>query len=138
MVLVDSSVWIELFRRNGDLLTSLALENLIEEMQATLCGFIKLEVLGGARGVERVTIANLFTLIPYLPQTESFWDEAVKFQWLARQKGITVPWSDALLATLARKNNCRVYAKDKHFEALAAVGLVSLYIPGTGGRYKAP
>jgi predicted nucleic acid-binding protein len=92
-------------------------------------------VLGGAKGAERVTISNLFTLVPYLPQTEAVWEEAVRFQWLARQKGITVPWSDALIATLAQKNKLRIYARDKHFEALAAVGLASLYIPGPGVRY---
>jgi predicted nucleic acid-binding protein len=67
MVLVDSSVWIELFRKKGDVMVSLALENLIEEMQACFCGIVKLEVLGGARDDEKTVVSNLGLIQPYTP-----------------------------------------------------------------------
>jgi len=137
MVMVDSSIWIELFRKDGDLLTSLAVEDLLEEMQATFCGVIKVEVLGGARPNERVTISNLFSLVPYLPMPEPGWDDVVKFQWIAKKAGLTIPWSDAVIATLAQKNGCRVYARDRHFDALGEHGLIELYSPGPGGSFTA-
>ena len=137
MVLVDSSVWIELFRRDGDLLTKIAMESLLEEGQATYCGIVKLEVLGGAQGKERVVIANLFSLIPYLSQKELVWEKAVNLQWASKAKGLSVPWSDALIATLAHLNQFRVYARDKHFVALAEAGFITLYEPGPGGAYRA-
>jgi predicted nucleic acid-binding protein len=71
MVLVDSSIWIELFRRKGDVMVSLALENLIEEMQACFCGIVKLEVLGGARDDEKTVISNLFSLLPSPPSLQA-------------------------------------------------------------------
>ncbi len=135
MILIDSSVWIELFRKKGDLLTSIAVENILEEMQACFCGIVKLEVLGGARDPEKVTISNLFSLVPYVPQPEQLWDEVIRFQWAVRKTGLTVPWSDAVIATLANKHGHSVYARDRHFEALAASGLVKLYTPGPGGSY---
>jgi predicted nucleic acid-binding protein len=92
MVLVDSSVWIEHFRNNGDVMVSLALENLIEEMQACFCGIVKLEVLGGARDDEKTVISNLFSLLPYLPQTEAVCDETIRFQWHVRKHGLNIPW----------------------------------------------
>ena len=57
MVLVDSSVWIEALRRDGRLDVKLALEGLLEEYEASWCGPVKLEVLGGARPQERAMIA---------------------------------------------------------------------------------
>ena len=138
MVLIDSSVWIELFRKNGDLHTSIAVENIIEEMQACFCGIVKLEVLGGGRENEKTTIANLFSLVPCIPHPEQTWDDTVKFQWKVRKTGLNIPWSDAVIASLANKLGHRIYARDKHFEALAARGLVSLYTPGYGGSYIEP
>lgn len=49
MALVDSSVWIEAARRQGDLATKVALRALLDECEAALCSPVKLEVLGGAR-----------------------------------------------------------------------------------------
>lgn len=138
MVLVDSSVWIELFRKNGDLYTSVAVENLVEEMQACFCGIVKLEVLGGARDNEKTTISNLFSLVPYIPHPETTWDETVKFQWKVRKSGFSIPWSDAVIATLASKHGHRIYARDKHFTAMADLGLIDLYTPGYGGSYVEP
>lgn len=138
MVLIDSSVWIELFRKKGDLFTSIAVENLIEEMQACFCGIVKLEVLGGARDEEKAVISNLFSVVPYLPQSEAIWDEVVRFQWAVRKRGLTIPWSDALIAVIANKNGHRIYARDKHFDALAELGLTQPYTPGYGGSYRQP
>jgi len=138
MVLVDSSVWIELFRRKGDILTSLAVGTLVEEMQACFCGLVKLEVLGGARDDEKTVISNLFSLVPYVPQTEAIWDEVIRFQWRVRKRGLNIPWSDALIATVANKHGHRIYARDKHFDALAEMGMVQPYIPGYGGSYQEP
>lgn len=138
MVLVDSSVWIELFRKKGDLFTSVAVENLIEEMQACFCGIVKLEVLGGARDDEKTIISNLFSLVPYVPQTEAIWDDVIRFQWLVRKRGLTIPWSDALIAVIANKNGHRIYSRDRHFDALAEMGLIKPYAPGYGGSYQQP
>lgn len=138
MVLVDSSVWIELFRKKGDLFTTIAVENLIEEMQACFCGIVKLEVLGGARDDEKTLISNLFSLIPYVSQTEAIWDEVIRFQWGIKKRGLNIPWSDALIAVVANRSGHRIYSRDKHFDSLADMGLIKPYTPGYGGSYSAP
>ncbi len=107
-------------------------------MQACFCGIVKLEVLGGARDNEKTTISNLFSLVPYVQHPESTWDETVRFQWQVRKRGINIPWSDAVIATLANKHGHRVYARDRHFESLAHLGHVRLYTPGYGGSYVDP
>ena len=136
MVLVDSSVWIESLRREGRLDVKLALEGLLEEYEAAWCGPVKLEVLGGARAQDREKLEVHFSCIPYLSMTDGARDAAKSMAWRLRDQGCTAPWNDILIASLAIKADCRVYALDKHFEHFSRSGVgVRLYQPGYGGKY---
>jgi predicted nucleic acid-binding protein len=136
MVLVDSSVWIESLRRDGRVGVKLALEGLLEEYEASWCGPVKLEVLGGARVQDREQLEAHFSCIPYFPMTDAAWDSAKALAWRLRDKGVMAPWNDILIATLSVKADCRVYAIDKHFDLMHAAGVgVRLYRPGYGGKY---
>jgi len=137
MVLVDSSVWIEAIRRAGRLEVKVALEGLLEEYEAAWCGPVKLEVLGGARAVERVRLAQWFACIPYRTMNESAWEQAKERYWILRDQGQTLPWSDVLIGSLALTWGCRVYAMDRHFEVMRDVLGLRLYQPGYGGKYEA-
>jgi len=135
MVIIDSSVWIELFRKDGDAATSLAVENLVSEFSAVLCGPVKMEVIGGARPHELRRIQELFDLLPYLPETEKLWEQTAHFYQQLRGAGLTVPWMDAMIAGLAARRNYKVFARDKHFQEMGRLGFVKLYHPGPGGRF---
>jgi predicted nucleic acid-binding protein len=136
MVLVDSCVWIEASRKQGDPLAKLAVQHLLDEAEAAFCGPIRLEVLGGARKQFRKPLGFFFEAIPYLPMPESLWQEAQLLSWRMRDAGFTLPWNDLLIATGARKAGCRVYSLDSHFHALADQREVRLYQPGYGGAYS--
>src|SRR5579864_4498623 len=136
MVLVDSTVWIEAIRRGGRLDVKLALENLLEEYEASWCGPVKLEVLGGARAQDRQPLEAHFSCIPYLPMTDTLWDAAKTLAWRLRDRGCTAPWNDILIATLSVQADCRIYALDKHFEMMRTAGAgIRLYEAGYGGKY---
>ncbi len=136
MVLVDSSVWIEALRRDGRLDVKLALESLLEEYEASWCGPVKLEVLGGARPQERKALEEQFSCIPYFPMTDAAWDAAKNLAWRLRDQGCTAPWNDILIASLSLKADCRIYATDKHFALMSQAGAgIRLYEPGYGGKY---
>lgn len=137
MVLVDSSVWIEAIRRTGRLDVKVALECLLEEYEACWCGPVKFEVLGGARSEERKRLSAWFECIPYRTMTDGAWESARQLYWRLRDKGQTVPWNDALIASLAVAWDCRVYAIDAHFETMRNHVAVRLYAPGYGGAYNA-
>jgi predicted nucleic acid-binding protein len=47
-----------------------------------------------------------------------------------------VPWNDLLIATIAQRLGCRVFAHDKHFEAMAGALGLRLYRSGYGGQYN--
>jgi predicted nucleic acid-binding protein len=136
MVLVDSSVWIEALRRDGNVNVKLALENLLEEYEASWCGPVKLEVLGGARVQDRKKLEAQFSCIPYFPMADAAWDSAKNLAWRLRDKGCTVPWNDILIAALSVKADCRIYAVDKHFQMMYESGAgIRLYCPGYAGKY---
>lgn len=135
MVIVDSSVWVEAARRTGDIGTKVALECLLAEYEAVLCAPVRLEVLGGARKEERKELDLGFQSIPFLHVLDKDWQAAVKNAWTVRDRGHSVPWNDLLIATLAVRAGFRVFARDKHFEAMAPILGFGLYVPGYGGSY---
>jgi predicted nucleic acid-binding protein len=137
MVLVDSSVWIESLRRDGRLEVKLALENLLEEYAASLCGPVKLEVLGGARPQDRKALETHFSCIPHFPMTDAAWDSAKNLAWRMRDKGCPAPWNDILIASLSVQADCRIYTIDKHFELMYQAGAgIRLYKAGYSGSYN--
>lgn len=135
MVIVDTSIWIEASRRNGDLACKVGLENLLEEYEAAWCSPVKFEFMGGARKEDRKKLAFWFECIPYRSIEERHWEEALLNAWKLRDKGHTLPWNDILIATLAIDLNARVYARDKHFDTMVREIDLRLYQPGYGGRY---
>ena len=135
MILVDSSIWIEAGRRDGDLAAKVGLESLLGEYEAVLCAPVRLEVLGGARQNERERMERGFSCLPFIQVLDKDWLAAVENSWKLRDAGLTVPWNDILIATLAVRAKMRVYAKDKHFVSMAPILGFTLYEPGYGGMY---
>jgi predicted nucleic acid-binding protein len=135
MVLVDSSVWIEGLRRKGSLEVKLALEGLLEAYEAQWSSPIQLEVMGGAKAQERKHLEFYFSVIPFRRCEQADWERGVAFAWKIRDAGITVPWLDALIASIALHDGVRVYSIDRHFSEMARVSGLQLYEPGYGGKY---
>lgn len=135
MVIIDTSAWIEFFRRNGNPSVKLAMRALVEELEATLCGPVEMEFLGGARPHERRRIQSRFDILPYLNNDQKIWREAATHYATLRKWGVTVPWNDVLIATLALNRGCRAYAVDQHFEAMAEHLGLRLYTPGFNGAF---
>jgi hypothetical protein len=96
---------------------------------------VKLEVLGGARREERRRLAFYFECIPYRLMTDAAWDKARELAWTLRDKGLTTPWNDVLIASLAMEWDMRLYADDAHFTAMAEIVPLRLYEPGYGGMF---
>jgi len=136
MVLVDSSCWIESFRKNGKIEVKAGVKGLLDEFLALLCGPVELEVLGGARANERKRMKTYFDILPYRPSDHKIWREAIETGWKLRDAGVTAPWNDTIIATIACQYNYRVYSIDKHFPMMSKILGFPLYEPGYGGRYN--
>jgi len=137
MVLIDTSAWIEFFRRDGSPAVKLAMKALVEELEATLCGPVEMEFLGGARPHERQRIQSRFDLLPYLNNDQKIWREAATNYASLRSDGVTAPWNDVIIATLAIREGCRTYAVDRHFDLMSQHLGLRLYTPGYNGSFAA-
>lgn len=136
MVLVDSSAWIEAFRKKGAIEVKYAVAGLLQKQKAIWCSPVRLEVLGGARKNEKRMLAARFQSIPYWRCTEEDWDRSVALAWKLRGEGLNLPWLDVLIAAIAIHNQIRIYTIDKHFTEIAKLVPLHLYTPGYAGTYR--
>lgn len=135
MVIIDTSAWVEFFRRDGDLRVKLAVKGLLDAFEGALCGPVEMEFLGGARPEEMETIRGWFGLIPYVRSNQEIWRVAAGNYATLKAAGLTVPWNDILIASIAMEHDLRVYAHDKHFQLMSEKLGVRLYTPGYNGMF---
>ena len=136
MVIIDTSAWIDFFRRDGKIEVKLAVKGLLDAFEGALCGPVEMEFLGGARPSEMEAIRSWFNIIPYLTNDQKIWRK-VAFNFSAmRSKAFTLRWNDLLIATLALEKDVAVYANDEHFETMAEHLQVRLYRPGYNGAFN--
>ena len=117
-VLIDTSIWIEFFNRDssqpGDLLQQLLLEG-----RATTTGIILTELLQGAKlEKEFEAILSIVSAVPVLEATLETWVQAGRISFGLRRKGITIPTTDLVIATIAIQNECQVFSLDPHFNKI--------------------
>lgn len=128
MVIADTSVWIPFFNR-PDSEEKTALDLLIDADDVMLVGVVLAELLQGCRTPsERGTLSDALSALPYREVTATTWMHTGDLSAALLRKGITLPLSDLLIATLAIEHGCRVYSLDVHFKKIPGL---SLYIPAS-------
>lgn len=122
-ILVDTSIWIEFFNQKESAYAE-QLERLIIEDRVVSAGIILAELLQGAQvDKEYHMINDNMTVFPFLETTFQTWESTGENAFKLRRKGVTIPISDILIATLAKENSCRVFTRDKHFNKIPGVQL---------------
>lgn len=118
MILVDTSVWIELL--NGRSATEVCADDLL---RFVTCGPIVQEVLQGLRdGPWRDTFREAFLALPRLsdPLPVATFLEAAEIYRQGRKKGHTIRSSvDCLIAAVAIENRVPVWHKNRDFSSIA-------------------
>lgn len=121
MILVDTSIWIEVFRAR----TKFRLEEHIPFDEIVTCLPIVQEVLQGFRDEKAYRTAH--TAMFSLPLVESplsghVFEDAVRLYRAARRAGLTVRSSvDCLIAACALRSDIEVVHRDRDFGVLAKV-----------------
>ncbi len=117
-ILIDTSAWIEFLRGHAGSVAD-SVQVALELHQARLCGPVKTELLQGAKGnKEKEQLRLIFEVVTNLPTEEEDWIQAGEMLQNLRSKGITVPMSDALIATIAQRHSTPVLTLDQHFSHL--------------------
>lgn len=121
MVLVDTSVWIEVFRKRGPL----RLESTVDLEDVVTCLPVIQEVLQGFRDESAFRTAHEAMLaFPILenPLSLPIFEGAVQLYRSARRSGLTVRSGvDCLIAACALKNGVEVLHRDRDFDVLSRV-----------------
>ena len=118
LVLVDTCAWIDFFRNDTGALGD-CLAALIEADRAAVTGVVVAELLQGIKTEkEQQSLDFVFATVAYLNTEEQDWRDAGQTMRQLRQKGITVPLTDALIASVARRHGVAVFTVDKHFQHL--------------------
>jgi hypothetical protein len=117
MILIDTSVLVDYLRSPTDRTL-----RLFEETGAAICGVTRAEILAGARNPADIDrIARSLDVLGQVGITEGLWDVLGKNLSLLRAAGATVPFADALIATLANENDLELWTRDSHFVRIQSI-----------------
>ena len=122
-VLVDTSVWIDYFNKT-DSMPGEYVEQLLKNGKVVSSGIVLVELLQGAKiKKEFDAILESMVALPFLETTFNTWIEAGRISFSLRRKGITIPTTDLIIASLALENNCLIYTSDPHFNKIPEIKL---------------
>ena len=122
-VVIDSSAWIDFFR-NAQGSVGDAVGLLVDQDRAVLVGPVLTELLQGTRSKSELSqLQGLLAILPFANVDRKDWEQAGHTLRTLRERGITLPVTDALIATVAHRRNLAVLTHDKHFDHLPATRL---------------
>ena len=125
MILVDTSVWIAVFRKKAEF----RIEDAVEFDEIATCLPVIQEVLQGFREERAYRMArDAMTALPIVesPMEESLFIEAAELYRAARRQGLTIRSSvDCLIAACAMRHDLPVLHMDRDYELLARVSTLT-------------
>jgi predicted nucleic acid-binding protein len=120
-VLADTCAWIDFFNARRTPL-AVALEQFLLQGEVFTCGIVKYELVQGVKSsAEEKTLLHALQAVSHLEMDESLWVAAGRLSANLRKKGVTIPFSDIIIAVLALENDLTVLTVDRHFEQVAGV-----------------
>ncbi|MFW5883794.1 MAG: PIN domain-containing protein [Verrucomicrobiota bacterium] len=138
MILIDSSVWIESLRRDGLPTVRKTLQKILDNDDAATCDAVRLEVIGAARETERSKLLHRFFLLHHLPEPDKFCELCIRTNWKLRDGGLTLPWMDVMIASMALHHGTPVFTLDRHFISASRILEVKVHFKAVPGSYSYP
>ena len=111
MILVDTSVVID-YARGKDA----KLQALLPTLPVAVCGITRAEMLSGVRDpAHRQSLLTLLATFGQIAIPDSLWDIVGDHLATLRGAGVTLPFQDAVIATVAIINDVELWTRDHHF-----------------------
>lgn len=127
MILVDTTVWIDFFRK-GSRPWKPHLKNLLSRGEIAIVDPILAELLYGAKGeAERQLIQDLSKAVTLLSNTTEQWLKAGQLGSELRAKGLTLSMVDCFIASSAQTADIPLWTFDRDFEPLFTGRVVEGY-----------
>jgi predicted nucleic acid-binding protein len=116
--LIDTSAWIEYFRKDGDAAIRRSVIEAIRAKKAAWCELVRLELMQGNAKQRKQT--DLITeALPCLHIDQRCWKEAYQLAARASEKGTPLPNTDILIQACANRHEASLVHRDKHFRTLS-------------------
>lgn len=129
MILIDTSVWVEFFRKQGSPRAKSRVASLLNDDSAAYTCPVLLELSAGARETAEVDlISETLGLCQRFFFQPEFWERAARIERTLRQRGVTVPRDDILVATVAIECQLTLLCRDGHFDLIGRQGGCALKI----------
>ncbi len=126
MILPDTSVWIEYLRSGpsspgpgGSASAAEELDPLIKHEQIVTCGPVVAELLAGARGQQRVELAEQLGAQPWVDLKRADWLTMGHVAAKLAERGQTTPLVDVQIAVCSVKAKAELWTLDHDFERIA-------------------
>ena len=121
MTLVDASSWIE-FLRGRDSVSGQRVKTLLARGDAAWCDMTLVELWNGAQGItEKKALEELDEELRLYPVNEQVWASARILARRCREKGVTAPSPDIVIAACAANNKLRLEHCDGHFDKILPI-----------------
>jgi predicted nucleic acid-binding protein len=124
-ILVDTSIWIDFFRRKEPAYTKVV--QLIDEDRICCAGIILSELMQGANSEKELNVLKDFLHVyAFINETPETWKKTGELSFRLRKRGKETPLSDCLISVLSLEADASIYTYDKHFKIIQAFENISL------------
>lgn len=125
-VLVDTSVWIEFFRKKEPYYR--VVSELMDDDRICCLGIVLAELLQGAKSEKELsTLKEFLHVFDFLPETAALWETAGELSFSLQRKGRTAGLSDCYIAVAAQSARVAIYSLDRHFSVIGKETDMKLY-----------
>ena len=119
-LLIDSSVWVEVSRKNGDESLKAELAELLRAGRTAMTWPVWMELYQGAKGKRDEENLNGWREVSdWLDFDDACWTEAAKIARACLRAGVNVPFGDVLVSACARRYGVELLERDRHFALIA-------------------
>lgn len=117
--LIDTSAWIFALRKQFNPFIKERINQLLKDCIVLVNGMIKLELLGGVKtDKEFRRLKSRLNALEEIEIDTTVWEIAYQIAFGLRQRGVTVPYTDILIAASAIKGKAVLVHADKHFDMI--------------------
>ena len=120
MILVDTSAWIFALRKNPFIKLKSRIDHLLEIDNVFTLGMIRLELLGGTKTKEEFDrLKNRLNALYEISTDAELWSSAAQLAFDLQRKGLTIPYTDILIANATIQSKAILMHADSHFDLIA-------------------
>jgi len=121
LVLIDTSAWIFALRKKPLLSLKDRVDHLLEKDIVFTFGMIRLEILGSTKTKgEFDRLKNRLEALNGIPADTELWERASELAFDLKRKGLTIPYTDILVASAAIRSKAILLHADLHFDIIAS------------------